>query len=72
MGAGHISLNILYWTCTFNFRPKFEHRTPPPVLPNFSVHIAGYRILKKMKVIFFGIVFQKSILGSPDNTLSKF
>ena len=23
MGAGHIAVNILYWTCTFNFRPKF-------------------------------------------------
>ena len=41
-------------------------------MPNFSVHIAGYRIFKKMKVIFLGIFFQKSILGTPDNTLSKF
>ena len=44
----------------------------PPVLPNFSVHIAGNRILKKMKAIFFGIAIQISILGSPDNTLTKF
>ena len=23
MGAGHIAVNILYWTCTFNFSTKF-------------------------------------------------
>ena len=22
MGAGHIAVNILYWMCAFNFRPK--------------------------------------------------
>ena len=27
---GHIGLNILYWTCTFNFRPKFERRLSSP------------------------------------------
>ena len=38
MLAGHIVVNILYWTCTFNFRPKFERRSSLPFRPVFFGH----------------------------------
>ena len=72
IGAGHIGFNILYWTSTFNFRTKFEHCPPPPFWSIFAVHVRGHAILLKIEVIFFKFFFQKSILGSPDNTLSNF
>ena len=38
MGAGHIAVNILYWTCTFNFRPKFERQLAVAVSAIFFSH----------------------------------
>ena len=38
MGAGHIAVNILYWTCTFNFRPKFELALAVAVSASFFGH----------------------------------
>ena len=38
MGAGHMSVNILYWTCTFNFRPKFDRRSSFAVSASFFGH----------------------------------
>ena len=35
MGAGHIAVNILVWTCTFNFMPKFENQAAAPFWPVF-------------------------------------
>ena len=72
IGAGHIGFNILYWTCTFNFRTKFEHCPPPPFWSIFAMHVRGHAILLKIEAIFFEFFFQKCVLGSPDNTLSNF
>ena len=74
MGAGHIGLNILYWMCTFSFRPKFERRSSPFQPIFFAIlypqEILGF--LAENRGQFFLIFFQKSVLGSPGNTLSNF
>ena len=57
IGAFHIGFSILYWTCTFNFKTKFEHCPPPPFWSIFEVHVRGHAILLKIEVIFFGIFF---------------
>ena len=62
---GHIGLNILYWTCTFNFRPKFERRPPSPFQQFFSPYY-------KIKVIFFWIFFQKSVHSILGQNLTLF
>ena len=49
--------SILYWTCTSNFRTKFEHCPPPPFWSIFDVHARGHAILLKIEVIFFLIFF---------------
>ena len=75
MGAGYIAINILVWTCTFNFRPKFERRPPSPFFPVFFARLYPYEFfdfLLKIKVEIFGIFSHKPVLGSPDNTLTKF
>ena len=78
-GAGHIGFNILYWTCTFNFRPKFERHSSSPFRPIFFAILYPQEILDfwpKIEVNFFWIffqklyqvgnsVFQKSVLGTP-------
>ena len=74
-GAGHIGLKILYWTCTFNFRPKFERRSPSPFRPNFFAILYPQEIFDfwpNVEVNYFWIFFQKSVLGSPGNSLSNF
>ena len=38
MGAFHIAVNILYWTCTFNFRPKFKWGLPVAISTSFVSH----------------------------------
>ena len=75
MGAGHIAVNILVWTCTFNFRPKFQRRLPSPFWPVFLARLYPYEFfdfLLKIKAKIFGIFLIKPVLGSPDNTLTKF
>ena len=37
-----------------------------------AVHVRGHAVLLKIEVIFFNFFFHKSVLGSPDNILSKF
>ena len=74
-GAGHIGLNVLYWMRTFNFTRKFERRQPSPVSANFFAKLYPQEIFdfwQKRGVNFFGFSFQKSVLGSPDNTLKNF
>ena len=65
-----LSLNILYFTCTLNFRPKFEHRRHP-VLPNFWFISQVIEFEKNQGNIFWNI-FSEIYTSSPDNTLSKF
>ena len=75
MGAGHIAINILYWTCTFNFNPKFQRRLPSSFRPVFSAILYPQEFLDfslKIKVKIFGIFSHKPVLGSLDNTLTKF
>ena len=75
MGAGHIDINILVWTCTFNFRPKFERRLRSPFWPVFLARIYPYEFFDfslKIKSRFLGFFSIKPVLGSPDHTLTKF
>ena len=75
MGAGHIAINILVWTCTFNFSPKFQRRLPSPFWPVFLATLYPYEFFDfslKIKVGIFRIFSIKDVLGSPDNTLTKF
>ena len=75
MGAGHIAVNILVWMCTFNFRPKFEHRPASLFWPVFLARLYPYEFFDfslKIKVEIFVIFSHKPVLGSPDNTLTKF
>ena len=75
MGEGHIVVNILVWTCTFNFRPKFECWPPSPFWPVFLARLYPYEFFDfslKIKVGIFGILSIKTVLGSPDNILNKF
>ena len=74
MRAGHIAVNIFVWTCTFNFRPKFERRPSSPFWPVFFARLYPYQFFDfslKIKVEIFGIFSHKNLLGSPDNTLTK-
>ena len=75
IGAGHFGLNILYWMCTFNFRPKFQRRSPSPFQPFFFAILQSSEIFDfwlKIEVNIFWTFFHKSILRSPDNALSNF
>ena len=76
MGAGHIAINILVWTCTFSFRPKFECRPPSPFWPVFFARVLYlyefFDFSLKIKVEYFLIFSHKPVLGSPDNILTKF
>ena len=75
MGAGHIAINILVWTCTFNFGPKFERRPPSPFWPVFLARLYPSEFFDfslKIKVKIFEIFLIKPVLGSPDNILTKF
>ena len=74
MGAGHIAVNILVWTCTFDIRPKFENRPALPFWPVFLARLYPYEFFDfslKMKVEIFGIFSIKPVLGSPDHTINK-
>ena len=61
--------------CTFKFRPKFE-RHPPLSFRNKNFAILYpldiFDFWPKIEDNFFLIFFQKSVLGSPDNTLKNF
>ena len=75
MGAGHIALYILYFMCTFNFRPKFQRRSPSPFRPVFSAILYPSEFLDfslKIKVKIFGSFSHKAVLGGLDITFTKF
>ena len=75
IGAGHFGLNILYWMCTFNFRLKFQRRSPSPFRPFFFAILQPYEIFDfwlKIEINIFWTFFHKSILRSPDNALCNF
>ena len=61
--------------CTFNFIPKFQRRPASPVQRIFLPYYTLRKFVifgRKSRSIFGGFFFQKSVLGSPDNTLSNF
>ena len=101
MRAGHIAINILYWTCTRFLRffhinlyqvvriiPSLSFRFNAGSQAKMSVgrrhfgqfFCTGHTIYPqefldfslKIKVKIFGIFSHKPVLGSPDNTLTKF
>ena len=56
IAAGRFGLNILYWMCTFDFRPKFQCRSRSSFRPSFFAILQPYEIFDfwlKIKVHIF-------------------
>ena len=65
IGARHIGLNVLHWTCTFNFRPKFERRPRLAFVLTYKLlrvlsGLPGTDLWKKIQKNLTSIFSQKS------------
>ena len=71
-----MAVNILYRTCTFNFRPIFDRRSLSPFRASFFGHTIAIGIFgffaENQSQDFFGFFDLNRFLGSLDNTLTKF